>query len=669
MKLLTALLVLAGLALPSAGSFGLPRRSLVSVRIAARDDCRRLQSLGADVVNVWKDSVLCLATREQVERFRSAGFAVSIRLADYAAHDPCDFPSPFGFYHTYPQLRDSLVALAQRHPNICRLETLGYSVQGRLLLGLRVSDNVGLRENEPRVRLDGNIHGNEKIGCEVTLALAYALVDSYGVSPRVTALVNRTEILCAPMVNPDGAYANQRYNANGVDLNRDFGYMWDAWGNSPDWFSQAETQAFRLDCERNRYAMSISFHSGAKLVIYPWMYTPVPAADDALFKQLVWRYHTLTGYDTLQSYHWYQTHGQSFDCRYGLDGTLEITVELHELNPPAESLEYYGRLHQDAVLSFLERSLTGVQGTITDAVSGRPVKALVRVSPLSGGRDWFVYSSVENGDFHRPLLPGTYSLHVSANGYQDTVLAGVVVPDTLIPAVVVCALRPGPNRAGCGIVCVQQNDTMGLVQSSLTHWALGVPDQRAYSMSARGRLVLDLGAGSMIVNGPGPDLAVFEYPDTTDTILVSAGHAWNGPWTTIGQGIGTCSLDLQGAGIDSVRYLLLRDRDRRPNSNPAAGYDLDAVIVLNSSVGVSERSPERTSVGVSWPTIVHGVLWLPREPGTVPIFTMLDAVGRNVLDLQPGANDVSRLAPGVYFVRERHKLKPQAQAVRKVVVQ
>jgi hypothetical protein len=40
------------------------------------------------------------------------------------------------------------------------------------------------------------------------------------------------------------------------------------------------------------------------------------------------------------------------------------------------------------------------------------------------------------------------------------------------------------------------------------------------------------------------------------------------------------------------------------------------------------------------------------------------------LDLKPGVNDVSRLAPGVYFVQEH----PQAssskpQAVRKVVIQ
>jgi hypothetical protein len=48
---------------------------------------------------------------------------------------------------------------------------------------------------------------------------------------------------------------------------------------------------------------------------------------------------------------------------------------------------------------------------------------------------------------------------------------------------------------------------------------------------------------------------------------------------------------------------------------------------------------------------------------------LLDAVGRKVLDLKPGANDVSMLAPGVYFVREGPSaVGGQPSAVHKVVV-
>jgi hypothetical protein len=46
---------------------------------------------------------------------------------------------------------------------------------------------------------------------------------------------------------------------------------------------------------------------------------------------------------------------------------------------------------------------------------------------------------------------------------------------------------------------------------------------------------------------------------------------------------------------------------------------------------------------------------------------LMDVSGRKVLVLRPGANDVSRLAPGVYFVREA-QARAQAQPVRKVIV-
>jgi hypothetical protein len=95
--------------------------------------------------------------------------------------------------------------------------------------------------------------------------------------------------------------------------------------------------------------------------------------------------------------------------------------------------------------------------------------------------------------------------------------------------------------------------------------------------------------------------------------------------------------------------------------------------------GIAEETP-RCSTGAaeaSAPTIVRNVLFLPWDmteirPGIsdrVPRPSLLDAAGRKVMDLKPGANDVSGLSPGVYFVRD----VPQAsshkrQAVRKVVL-
>jgi hypothetical protein len=47
---------------------------------------------------------------------------------------------------------------------------------------------------------------------------------------------------------------------------------------------------------------------------------------------------------------------------------------------------------------------------------------------------------------------------------------------------------------------------------------------------------------------------------------------------------------------------------------------------------------------------------------------LLDISGRKVLALRPGANDVSRLSPGVYFVSER-SAESSGQRATKVIIE
>lgn len=79
---------------------------------------------------------------------------------------------------------------------------------------------------------------------------------------------------------------------------------------------------------------------------------------------------------------------------------------------------------------------------------------------------------------------------------------------------------------------------------------------------------------------------------------------------------------------------------------------------------------ESPSAGMSsskMPAICRGVLELPQGTSHKPqaTFSLLDAAGRRVLELNPGPNDVSRLAPGVYFVESERPVLRQ----RVVVVQ
>lgn len=65
-----------------------------------------------------------------------------------------------------------------------------------------------------------------------------------------------------------------------------------------------------------------------------------------------------------------------------------------------------------------------------------------------------------------------------------------------------------------------------------------------------------------------------------------------------------------------------------------------------------EEAPEYREPAGRLPAVVHGSLLLPAESNTTGSrFTLLDASGRRVIELRPGENDISHLAPGVYFVR------------------
>jgi hypothetical protein len=88
--------------------------------------------------------------------------------------------------------------------------------------------------------------------------------------------------------------------------------------------------------------------------------------------------------------------------------------------------------------------------------------------------------------------------------------------------------------------------------------------------------------------------------------------------------------------------------------------------------GVQETASVERRTPNAGPTVVHGVLNLQSAICNLQSeIALLDISGRKVLDLRLGANDVSRLAPGIYFVVSEPSAvscRPSAIAVRKVVI-
>jgi len=101
-------------------------------------------------------------------------------------------------------------------------------------------------------------------------------------------------------------------------------------------------------------------------------------------------------------------------------------------------------------------------------------------------------------------------------------------------------------------------------------------------------------------------------------------------------------------------------------------YDYYGSVFLRRNItpaGVEERREPQAASQKLQPTVVRNVLWLkPAASTSSSPSWLLDAAGRMVLELQPGANDVRALAPGVYFVRQASGVKHEASSVTKVVV-
>ncbi len=89
-----------------------------------------------------------------------------------------------------------------------------------------------------------------------------------------------------------------------------------------------------------------------------------------------------------------------------------------------------------------------------------------------------------------------------------------------------------------------------------------------------------------------------------------------------------------------------------------------ALYYFGLLTGIEEGPPSAEVRATNAATIVRGVLLLPPSLLSPPS-SLLSIDGRKVMDLKPGANDVSRLSPGVYFVRQT---QAQAQAMRKLII-
>ena len=474
-------------------------------------------------------------------------------------------------FHNYSELSDELQTIATNYPDITRLYDLGKSVQGKTIWGLKITDNPDVEENEIELRFCGCHHGNEYMSVELPLLLAYDLVQNYSINTTITSFVDNREIWIIPLVNPDGRDMGQRRNANNVDLNRDYGYMWDGSGSSPSPFSQPETQVIRAHALQNNIVLSYSYHTTAQYVNYVWNYKPQPTPDEPLIDMISDVYADFSGYESINGYDWYQTTGDTNDFSYGCRGGIDTTIETYN----SDILFTWGR-NRDAMYYALDVADMGLSGIVTDASTGEPLEATIWVEEAY----WPCYTDPLVGDYHKMLLPGNYTVRFRANGYEEQVKT-IAIIDANASNILNASLQPSSNSlfAYQVTMCEYFNHYSNPSEAIS---ALGPPDNISASLDDGGMIVLDMGNSSLISNGADDDLIIYENGND-EGYEVYVSDQWNGPWYSLGDGVGTTTFDLEGTGLDEARFVKIVDDDVS-SIDGYPGADIDAIQGLSEQL-------------------------------------------------------------------------------------
>ncbi len=383
-------------------------------------------------------------------------------------------------FPTYAGYVQMMQDFATNYPDLCRLYDIGDStntVRPHDLLVLLISDNPDQDEDEPEVFYTSTMHGDETTGYVLMLHLIDELLTNYGSDPEITALVEETEIWINPLANPDGTYysndnsvsgairefVDSNGSYSGVDPNRNFPDP--AEGDHPDgnaWWQ--ETVAMMAFADAHNFIISANYHGGIEVLNYPWDTWSRRHSDDDLLIDISRDYADQAqadgpaGYMTAMDngitngYDWYSISGGRQDFMTYWHGCREITIEVSsDKNPPGSALPGFWTANRQAMIDYLEQALRGVRGIVSDP--GRAaLAATIEVVGLDSDLDQSqVFTDPVVGDYHRMLLPGTYTLRFSSYGYISQDVPDVVVGSGAATRVDV-VLQPAATLAVSGMV-------------------------------------------------------------------------------------------------------------------------------------------------------------------------------------------------------------------------
>jgi len=387
--------------------------------------------------------------------------AMTFATAPAASAATTEFPDGYQGYHTYAEVDAALDAVVADYGQgagaIVKRYTIGQSFEGRNIWVLKISDNVATDENEPEVLSESGMHAREHITVEMGLYMIKLLTENYGRSTalgqRVTDIVNSREIWIIPTLNPDGAEynisdgtfhgwrKNRQTNPGsdklGIDLNRNWSYMWACCGGSgvnpksaryrgqyP--FEAVENVVMRDFILSRRVGgqqqikIVFNWHSYGEFIMWPYGFTKVDvppqmtADDHRTFVAIGQAMAALNGYRAKQGSDSYIYDGDFPAWAYGDQRMFVYTFEMYPkwganaggFRPPDSILEAETTRNAGAVLYFLEQADCPYRAAGLGATRCGPIN-----EDFETGRGWdvdpFNSDTATSGEWERGIPAAT----------------------------------------------------------------------------------------------------------------------------------------------------------------------------------------------------------------------------------------------------------------------
>jgi len=401
-------------------------------------------------------------------------------------------------YHTYEEIVQEISELQTNYPDIVMVQVIGTTLgadpyQDPIpIYAVKLSNNVGVDEDEPAVMYAGQVHAEEILGVEVTMFMINDIVENRMIDPY-NVWLNNLEMWFVPTYNPEGLQVvmdgwdttyrkNKRDNnengvldfevgaggdIDGVDSNRNYGFNWihgdpfgvggpEEWNDyyrGPGPFSEGGTQAIRSLAEQQHFIYSINWHSSrtgnfSEKVFYSFNWGGVKPSPDLGISQSIGESvaDLIIKEDNSGPYEPYASQGRkgnAHDWFYKTHGTIQLLIECGTQNlqpnndPPLYLVDDTCERCSIGAYWLLNRAIgynapgSMLTGRITDVDSGDPLVAEVIIEEAVASYFEPRLTDELYGRYWRPLLPGTYTMRVVKKGYEEQLIENITVNSAL----------------------------------------------------------------------------------------------------------------------------------------------------------------------------------------------------------------------------------------------